>query len=82
MYVHVENGVAMYKNMHMEHSCASAARSFNPVGSLIVEVGMECYFRPIAHSGSQPPPSGSESLECSSSQVTHITNQASKCSAI
>ena len=31
------------------------------------------YFRPIARSGSQPPPSGSESLECSSSQATQIT---------
>ena len=34
---------------------------------------MERYFRPITRSRSQPPPSGSESSECSSSQVTQIT---------
>ena len=34
---------------------------------------MEHYFRPITRSGSQPPPSGGESSECSSSQVTQIT---------
>ena len=34
---------------------------------------MERYFRPITRSGSQSPPSGGESSECSSSQVTQIT---------
>ena len=34
---------------------------------------MERYFRPIARSGSQSPPSGGESSECSSSQATQIT---------
>ena len=34
---------------------------------------MERYFRPIAHSGSQSPPSGGESSECSCSQAMQIT---------
>ena len=34
---------------------------------------MERYFRPITRSGSQPPPSGGETSECSSSQMTQIT---------
>ena len=65
--------VSAYKNMRMEHSCASAACSFNTVRSLVIEVIMERYFRHVARSGSQPPPSGGESSECSYSQTTQMT---------
>ena len=46
--------------------------------SLIVEVVMKRYFRPIASAGSQPRlPSDGESSEYSSSQATQITVSAS-----